>query len=202
MSDLELTAEVAWALATGGPWPDPADLDGDARFMALALREGLNGVGLASPNPPVGCVLVRAGLVIGSGVHTRAGDPHGEVMALRDAEARGEDPKGSTAFVTLEPCCYQGRTPPCTAALIRAGVKRVVVADDGTRHVADAAKDCRDEGLETRQKAHPEVDVVVLQTLGDAGLVRDDDDEVIHLLQDHMAGVVQNVGAVVAAHDA
>jgi diaminohydroxyphosphoribosylaminopyrimidine deaminase / 5-amino-6-(5-phosphoribosylamino)uracil reductase len=127
MSDLELTPEVAWALATGGPWPDPADLDGDARFMALALREGLKGVGLSSPNPPVGCVLVKAGLAIGSGVHTRAGDPHGEVMALRDAEARGEDPKGSTAFVTLEPCCHHGRTGPCTDALIQAGVARVVV---------------------------------------------------------------------------
>jgi len=127
MSDLELTPEVAWALATGGPWPDPADLDGDARFMALALRVGLKGVGLASPNPPVGCVLVKAGLVIGSGVHTRAGDPHGEVMALRDAEARGEDPKDSTAFVTLEPCCHHGRTGPCTLALIQAGVTRVVV---------------------------------------------------------------------------
>jgi diaminohydroxyphosphoribosylaminopyrimidine deaminase/5-amino-6-(5-phosphoribosylamino)uracil reductase len=127
MPDLELTPEVAWAFATGGPWPDPADLDGDARFMAMALQEGLKGVGLASPNPPVGCVLVRAGLVIGRGVHTRAGDPHGEVMALRDAEARGEDPKGSTAFVTLEPCCHHGRTGPCTLALTQGGIARVVV---------------------------------------------------------------------------
>jgi diaminohydroxyphosphoribosylaminopyrimidine deaminase / 5-amino-6-(5-phosphoribosylamino)uracil reductase len=127
MSDLELTSEVAWALATGGPWPEPAHLGGDARFMALALREGLKGVGLASPNPPVGCVLVKGGQVIGSGVHTRAGDPHGEVMALRDAEARGEDPKDATAFVTLEPCCHHGRTGPCTLALIQAGVTRVVV---------------------------------------------------------------------------
>ncbi len=127
MSDLLLTPEVAWALATGGPWPDPENLQGDARFMAMALREGLKGVGLASPNPPVGCVLVKAGRVIGSGVHTRAGDPHGEIMALRDAEARGEDPKGSDAFVTLEPCCHHGRTGPCTLALIQAGVARVVV---------------------------------------------------------------------------
>ncbi len=127
MSDLELTPEIAWALATGGPWPDPADLEGDVRFMAFALQEGLKGVGLASPNPPVGCVLVREGRVIGSGVHTRAGDPHGEVMALHEAEARGEDPKGSTAYVTLEPCCHHGRTGPCTLALIQAGVARVVV---------------------------------------------------------------------------
>jgi len=127
MPDLELTPEVAWALATGGPWPDPATLEGDACFMALALQEGLKGVGLSSPNPPVGCVLVRAGRILGRGVHTRAGDPHGEVMALRDAEARGEDPRGATAYVTLEPCCHQGRTGPCTLALIQAGITRVVV---------------------------------------------------------------------------
>ncbi len=127
MSDPALTPELAWALATGGPWPDPAALEGDAHFMALALQEGLKGVGLSSPNPPVGCVLVKAGRVIGAGVHTRAGDPHGEIMALRDAEARGEDPKGATAYVTLEPCCHQGRTGPCTLALIQAGIARVVV---------------------------------------------------------------------------
>ena len=85
MAELALTPAVAWALATGGPWPDPAELTGDAHFMALALQEGLKGVGLASPNPPVGCVLVREGRVLGAGVHTRAGDPHGEIMALRDA---------------------------------------------------------------------------------------------------------------------
>ena len=127
MSDLALTPEVAWALATGGPWPDPGALVGDARWMALALEEGLKGVGLSSPNPPVGCVLVKGDRVIGRGVHTRAGDPHGEIMALRDAEAHAENPKGATAYVTLEPCCHQGRTGPCTLALIQAGVTRVVV---------------------------------------------------------------------------
>ena len=127
MSELDLTPAVAWALATGGPWPDPATLEGDKRFMALAIQEGLKGVGLSSPNPPVGCLLVQQSRVIGAGVHTRAGDPHGEIMALRDAEARGEDPKGAAAYVTLEPCCHQGRTGPCTQALIQAGVSRVVV---------------------------------------------------------------------------
>ncbi|HEX9080872.1 MAG TPA: bifunctional diaminohydroxyphosphoribosylaminopyrimidine deaminase/5-amino-6-(5-phosphoribosylamino)uracil reductase RibD [Holophagaceae bacterium] len=123
----ELTRDLAWALATGGPWPDPEALQGDARFMALALLEGLKGVGLASPNPPVGCAIVREGRVIGAGVHTRAGDPHAEIMALRDAEARGEEVRGATAYVTLEPCCHHGRTPPCTLALIQAGLARVVV---------------------------------------------------------------------------
>ena len=122
-----LTPELAWELACGGPFPDPVHLAGDKAFMALALREGMLGVGLSSPNPPVGCILVRDGRVLGRGVHTRAGDPHGEIMALRDAESHDEDVQGGTAYVTLEPCCHQGRTPPCTAALIRAGVRRVVV---------------------------------------------------------------------------
>jgi diaminohydroxyphosphoribosylaminopyrimidine deaminase/5-amino-6-(5-phosphoribosylamino)uracil reductase len=95
--------------------------------MAEALREATKGVGLSSPNPSVGCVLVLGERVIGRGVHTRAGDPHGEIMALRDAEARGEEVHGATAYVTLEPCCHHGRTPPCTEALIQAGVVRVVV---------------------------------------------------------------------------
>lgn len=123
----ELTPALAWDLACGGPFPDPAALMGDGRFMAEALREAQTGVGLSSPNPPVGCVLVREGRILGRGAHTRAGDPHGEIMALRDAEARGEDPRGATAFITLEPCCHHGRTPPCTDALIQAAVARVVV---------------------------------------------------------------------------
>ena len=98
MSEVPLTPASAWALATGGPFPDPDSLAGDAHFMALALQEARKGVGLSSPNPPVGCVLVKAGRVLGSGVHTRAGDPHGEVMALMDAESRGEDPRGATAL--------------------------------------------------------------------------------------------------------
>lgn len=95
--------------------------------MAMALAEGLKGVGLSSPNPPVGCVIVQGERVLGQGAHTRVGDPHGEIIALRDAEARGEDPRGATAYVTLEPCCHHGRTPPCTEALLQAGVARVVV---------------------------------------------------------------------------
>jgi len=123
----ELSPDLAWEFATGGPWPDPEAQSGPERFMALALREGLKGVGLSSPNPPVGCLLVRDDRILGRGVHTRAGDPHGEIMALRDAESRGESPQGATAYVTLEPCCHHGRTPPCTEALIRSGVTRVVV---------------------------------------------------------------------------
>ena len=95
--------------------------------MALALKEAQRGVGLSSPNPPVGCVVVKNGRVIGLGAHSRAGDPHGEIIALMDAEAGGHDVSGATAYVTLEPCCHHGRTPPCTDALLQAGIGRVVV---------------------------------------------------------------------------
>ena len=126
----ELTPAWAWQIATGGPWPNPNALRGDERLMSLAIQEGLKGVGLSSPNPPVGCVLAKDGKVVGRGVHTRAGTPHGEIMALRDAAQRGVDVRGATAYVTLEPCCHHGRTPPCTDALLAAGIARVVV---GTR---------------------------------------------------------------------
>lgn len=127
MSEAVLDRASAWALATLGPHPDPEALGGDAHFMALALAAGQAGVGLSSPNPPVGCVLARDGRVLGVGAHLRAGEAHGEVMALRNATARGEDVRGATAFVTLEPCCHVGRTGPCTEALLQAGVTRVVV---------------------------------------------------------------------------
>jgi diaminohydroxyphosphoribosylaminopyrimidine deaminase/5-amino-6-(5-phosphoribosylamino)uracil reductase len=74
----------------------------------------------------VGAVLVKGGEVIGRGWHHRAGEPHAEIEALRDAQARGHNPKGATLYVTLEPCCTQGRTPPCTDAIVAAGIRRVV----------------------------------------------------------------------------
>lgn len=122
-----LSQDLAWELACGGPFPNSDSTSGDDHFMALALREATKGVGLSSPNPPVGCILVKEGRVIGRGVHTRAGDPHGEVMAVRDAEANGEDAQGATAYVTLEPCCHYGRTPPCTDTLMRKQIGRIVV---------------------------------------------------------------------------
>ncbi|GAB4036661.1 MAG: bifunctional diaminohydroxyphosphoribosylaminopyrimidine deaminase/5-amino-6-(5-phosphoribosylamino)uracil reductase RibD [Rubrivivax sp.] len=94
---------------------------------ALALAE--QGFGLTDPNPRVGCVIADAqGRVIGRGHTQRAGQAHAEVMALRDLRARGADPRGGTAWVTLEPCAHHGRTPPCCDALIEAGLSRVVVA--------------------------------------------------------------------------
>jgi len=128
MTGLVLDHGLAWQLACGGPFPSPDSLpDPHERAMALALQTAMSGVGQSSPNPPVGCVLFKGGRLIGQGVHTQAGGPHGEIKALLDAQARGEDPRGATAYVTLEPCCHHGRTPPCTDALLRAGIQRVIV---------------------------------------------------------------------------
>lgn len=97
----------------------------DAHWMARALALAVRGIGLTSPNPAVGAVLVRDGRVVGEGAHMRSGGPHAEAVALA---AAGEAARGATCYVTLEPCAHQGRTPPCADALIAAGVARVVVA--------------------------------------------------------------------------
>lgn len=104
---------------------NPTTNNMDARWMALALSLGQRGLGQVWPNPSVGCVIVKDGRVVGRG-HTQAGGrPHGEVMALQQAGAQA---RGATAYVTLEPCAHTGKSPPCTSALIKAGVARVVSA--------------------------------------------------------------------------
>ncbi len=97
----------------------------DHRFMRLAISLGKKGIGLASPNPPVGCVIVRDGQVIGRGWHDYSAVAHAETVALREA---GRPARGATAYVTLEPCSHQGRTPPCARALVDAGIRRVCAA--------------------------------------------------------------------------
>lgn len=97
----------------------------DAAYMARALELARKGVYSTHPNPRVGCVIVRDGAIVGEGWHVRAGEPHAEVHALRQA---GDKAKDSTAYVTLEPCSHHGRTPPCADALVNAGVARVVAA--------------------------------------------------------------------------
>jgi diaminohydroxyphosphoribosylaminopyrimidine deaminase/5-amino-6-(5-phosphoribosylamino)uracil reductase len=99
----------------------------DADFMRLALRLARRGYGATSPNPMVGAVLVKGGKIIGRGWHRRAGLPHAEIEAVRDAERRGHATRGATLHVTLEPCSSHGRTPPCTEAILAAGIRRVVV---------------------------------------------------------------------------
>ncbi|WP_434606071.1 bifunctional diaminohydroxyphosphoribosylaminopyrimidine deaminase/5-amino-6-(5-phosphoribosylamino)uracil reductase RibD [Pseudomonas sp. R1-7] len=97
----------------------------DAHYMARALELARRGHYTTHPNPRVGCVIVRGGEVVGEGWHIRAGEPHAEVHALR---AAGDNARGATAYVTLEPCSHHGRTPPCADALVNAGVARVVAA--------------------------------------------------------------------------
>jgi diaminohydroxyphosphoribosylaminopyrimidine deaminase/5-amino-6-(5-phosphoribosylamino)uracil reductase len=97
----------------------------DSQWMARALQLAAQGLNTTSPNPRVGCVLVKGDEIIGEGWHRRAGEPHAEVHALR---AAGKKARGATAYVTLEPCNHHGRTPPCADALIAAGVARVVCA--------------------------------------------------------------------------
>lgn len=108
----------------------------DLRFMRLAIGLARRGYGLTSPNPLVGAVLVRSGKVLGRGWHRAAGLPHAEIEAIADAERRGHSSSGATLYVTLEPCSTWGRTPPCTEAIIRAGIRRVVAAtqDPNPRH--------------------------------------------------------------------
>ena len=96
----------------------------DERFMARALEFAARGEGAVEPNPMVGCVMVQDGQIVGEGWHQEFGGPHAEMNALKQA---GSKTVGATAYVTLEPCCHQGKTPPCTKALIT-GIKRVVAA--------------------------------------------------------------------------
>lgn len=97
------------------------------RFMRLALREAVKGLGRTSPNPAVGAVLVKDGRVVGRGHHARAGGPHAEVVALRSAGARA---RGADLYTTLEPCDHQGKTPPCSVAILEAGIRRVFVGSN------------------------------------------------------------------------
>lgn len=95
----------------------------DTKYMKRALTLARKGIGRTSPNPAVGCVIVKTGAVVGEGWHKKAGEPHAEINALAMA---GADARGADVYVTLEPCSHTGKTPPCCKALIRAGVKRVV----------------------------------------------------------------------------
>ena len=127
----------------------------DSVWMAQALRLAERGLYTTSPNPRVGCVLVRDGSLIGEGWHERAGEPHAEVHALR---AAGDTAHGATAYVTLEPCSHHGRTPPCAEALIAAGVVRVVVA------VQDPNPQVAGQGIAKLRAAGIEVEYGLMET--------------------------------------
>lgn len=121
--------------------------------MWRALRLARRAYGLTSPNPMVGAVLVKRGQVIGEGWHHKAGQPHAEIEALKDAEARGHSPRGATLYVTLEPCSTHGRTPPCTEAIIRAGISTVVIGavDPNPKHRGAAREILGEAGIVVRE---------------------------------------------------
>ncbi|WP_439328278.1 bifunctional diaminohydroxyphosphoribosylaminopyrimidine deaminase/5-amino-6-(5-phosphoribosylamino)uracil reductase RibD [Lonepinella sp. BR2357] len=126
----------------------------DHQFMQLALDLAERGRFTTSPNPSVGCVLVKQGQIVGQGFHFKAGEPHAEVMALRQA---GEQAKHATAYVTLEPCSHYGRTPPCAKGLIEAGVSKVIAA------MLDPNPQVAGRGLQMLQQAGIETAVGLLQ---------------------------------------
>jgi diaminohydroxyphosphoribosylaminopyrimidine deaminase/5-amino-6-(5-phosphoribosylamino)uracil reductase len=120
----------------------------DRQWMAAALKLAAQGMYSTSPNPRVGCILVKDGEAIGEGWHQKAGEPHAEVLALR---AAGDNARGATAYVTLEPCSHYGRTPPCAEGLVKAGVSRVVAA------VCDPNPDVAGRGFQMLREAGIEV---------------------------------------------
>jgi diaminohydroxyphosphoribosylaminopyrimidine deaminase / 5-amino-6-(5-phosphoribosylamino)uracil reductase len=126
----------------------------ETRFMRRALALAERGRGRTRPNPVVGAVVVRAGRVVGSGWHERAGAEHAEVVALREAGPRA---RGATLYCTLEPCAHHGRTPPCTDAIVRAGIRRCVVAQRDPHAIVNG------RGLRRLRDAGVEVEVGLLE---------------------------------------
>ncbi len=127
--------------------------DPDVKYMSLALRLAKKAGGMTSPNPLVGAVLVKKGQILGKGYHKKAGFPHAEIEAFSDAEKRKLNVKGSTLYVTLEPCCHTGkRTPPCVKAIIDKGISRVVVGtlDLNPKVNGKGVRILREKGVEVR----------------------------------------------------
>src|SRR5688572_6257640 len=130
------------------PFPPGPPMTADERWMRQALALAVRGRGAVEPNPMVGAAVLSAGgEVVGEGCHERYGGPHAEVIALA---AAGEAARGGTLYVTLEPCCHHGKTPPCTDAVLRSGVRRVVaaMADPFPRVAGGGLKLLRAAGLE------------------------------------------------------
>ena len=121
--------------------------------MRSALKLAARGIGSVEPNPAVGCIITKAGQVIGRGYHKKFGEAHAEVNAIADCATFGVRPDGGTMYVTLEPCCHQGKTGPCTQAIIAAGLARVVVA------TADPSEHASGKGLELLRQAGIDVQV-------------------------------------------
>ncbi|MFG0331449.1 MAG: bifunctional diaminohydroxyphosphoribosylaminopyrimidine deaminase/5-amino-6-(5-phosphoribosylamino)uracil reductase RibD [Phycisphaerales bacterium] len=200
----------------------------DRAMMLRAVRLARRGIGRVAPNPPVGCVLVDPlrHTILGEGYHAELGSHHGEAAALNDCRRRGRDPQGAVAYVTLEPCAHHGRTPPCSDALIDAGIKRVVIGREDPNPVADGgAEQLRAAGIavdtleleETRRLTNPFVKRVTTglpwvivkwaQTLDGRIATRTGDSKwisnaqsraAVHRLRARMDAIVTGVGTVLA----
>lgn len=133
------------------------DIDNDQQAMTLALQQAALGMFTTTPNPRVGCVIVNNRRIIGAGFTQPPGGNHAEIQAMQDAQQRGHEVRGATAYVTLEPCSHFGRTPPCADALVRAGLARVVSA------ISDPNPLVAGQGLQKLQAAGIEVVSGVLQ---------------------------------------
>ena len=125
----------------------------DEKYMHSALKLAARGIGAVEPNPAVGCVIVKSGQVIGKGWHKRFGGPHAEINALNDCRNLGANAKGGTMYVTLEPCCHIGKTGPCTASIIDAGITKVVAT------MTDPSAHAQGKGFEQLRQAGIEVEV-------------------------------------------
>lgn len=123
--------------------------DQDRQYIQQCLTLARQAAGQTTPNPMVGCVIVKDGQTIGQGFHPRAGQPHAEIFALRDAETQGHDVAGATAYVSLEPCNHQGLTPPCSQALIQAKIARCIIGmvDPNPQVSGSGIQTLRDAGI-------------------------------------------------------
>jgi len=125
----------------------------DEKIMRSALKLAAKGICSVEPNPAVGCIITKSGQLIGKGYHKKFGGPHAEVNAIEDCRKLAVKPEGGTMYVTLEPCCHEGKTGPCTEAIIEAGLARVVVA------TTDPSEHARGRGIEQLRRAGIEVQV-------------------------------------------
>ncbi|HIJ51897.1 MAG TPA: bifunctional diaminohydroxyphosphoribosylaminopyrimidine deaminase/5-amino-6-(5-phosphoribosylamino)uracil reductase RibD [Planctomycetes bacterium] len=132
--------------------------DKNESYMQTALKLAQRGIGSVEPNPAVGAVLVKANQVIGKGWHREFGGPHAEINALENCKTLGVNPRGATMYVSLEPCCHQAKTGPCTEAIIAAGLVKVVVA------TIDPSEHANGKGIEQLRNAGVEVVVGVCET--------------------------------------
>lgn len=123
----------------------------DDKYMQMALKLAQRGIGSVEPNPAVGCIIVKANQIIGRGWHRKFGGLHAEINALEDCKRLGVSPRGGTMYVTLEPCCHYAKTPPCTDAIIDAGLVKVVVA------TIDPSAHANGRGIEQLRNAEIEV---------------------------------------------